>query len=51
MVKQLSFILGRGAAVSAVPRAPTSQSVTTAPTSSARRSAAQPKTKARRPKR
>jgi hypothetical protein len=45
MIQRIKFIVGRGAVVSALPRAPTPQSVTNAPTSSARRSAAQPKAK------
>jgi hypothetical protein len=54
MTQPLAFILGRGAAVAAVPREPVSQSVTATPTASARRSAAQPKSKSAkraRPKR
>jgi len=51
MVKQLSFILGQGALVASAPRAPVSQPVVATPTASARRSAAQPKSKRAKPRR
>jgi hypothetical protein len=50
MTQRIAFILGRGAAVSvATPALPTSTSVVTAPTTSARSSATQPKRKPPRP--
>jgi hypothetical protein len=51
MTQRIKFIIGGGAVVSAAPRLQTAQSVTSAPTSSARRSAAQPKTKTPKQKR
>jgi hypothetical protein len=45
MIQPVRFVLGRGAAASAAPRAPQSQAVAATPTASARRSAAQPKKK------
>jgi hypothetical protein len=51
MVKQLTFILGHVALVASAPRAQVSQRVVAAPTASARRSAAQPKSKTAKPRR
>jgi hypothetical protein len=51
MVKQLSFILGQVALVAAAPGTMVSQRVIATPTASARRSAAQPKSKAAKPRR
>jgi hypothetical protein len=45
MIQPVRFVLGRGAVASAAPRTPQSQPVSATPTASARRSAAQPKTK------
>jgi hypothetical protein len=50
MIQRIAFILGRGAAVAALPREPVSQPLVATPTASARRSAAQPKSKRARPK-
>jgi hypothetical protein len=51
MNTRIAFVLGRGAAVAAAPREPASQPVSATPTASARRSAAQPKTKRAKRKR
>jgi hypothetical protein len=54
MNQPVRFILGHGAVSAAAPRAPSgepSQPVAATPTASARRSAAQPKSKRRRVKR
>jgi hypothetical protein len=51
MVKQISFVLGHVALVASAPRPLVSQRVVAEPTASARRSAAQPKSKAVKPRR
>lgn len=51
MVKQIPFVVGQVALVASAPRAPVSQRVVAEPTASARRAAAQPKSKAVKPRR